>query len=201
MDRALDAVFARPAHHLVRGLAVLDRAQPDFAQQLDTRLGQILEVLLDHAMLDHRRAGMHLDPRGPEILVPALRRNRHRLEAHDVLGTARHVHLAGRNQRRDPAVQRAVDPVQLLLARRVIAHDRVHVTVDQPRAQPGLVGIDHAGRPVGIQIPLRPDRTDLAIKTNHAIPVDQRLLEPSREDLRDVADHQLCLRHGGSFLG
>src|SRR5581483_6983874 len=32
VDRALDAIFARPSDHLARGRAVLDAAKPDFAE-------------------------------------------------------------------------------------------------------------------------------------------------------------------------
>ena len=35
--------------------------RPDFAEQLDARCGELLEVLLDHARLDDRRAGVQLD--------------------------------------------------------------------------------------------------------------------------------------------
>ena len=38
-------------------VAVLDRAEADLAEQLHAGGGQLLEVLLDHAVLDDRRAG------------------------------------------------------------------------------------------------------------------------------------------------
>src|SRR3546814_4575644 len=60
VDGALDAVLARPGDHALRLLALLHAAEADLAQQLHAGLGELLEVLLDHALLEHRRAGVHL---------------------------------------------------------------------------------------------------------------------------------------------
>ena len=62
----LDAVLARPRHHFLRFIAGLHGAEPNFAQERDARFGQILEVLLDHALFEHRCAGMELHAAGPE---------------------------------------------------------------------------------------------------------------------------------------
>jgi hypothetical protein len=40
--------------------------RPTLAEQLHAGVGQVLEVLLDHALFDDRRAGMHLHAAGPE---------------------------------------------------------------------------------------------------------------------------------------
>src|SRR5262249_17522971 len=85
VDRALDAVLARPRHHLPGFPAALDAAEADLAQELHARLGQLLEVALDHALLDHRRARMHFDAAGVEGVEGALRRDGERLHADDVL--------------------------------------------------------------------------------------------------------------------
>ena len=56
MDGALDAIFARAIDHLLGGFAVFDGAAANLAQQFDACIGEVFEVLLDHAVLDHRRA-------------------------------------------------------------------------------------------------------------------------------------------------
>src|SRR6185369_3325183 len=66
MDGALDAVFARPSHHLARGRAVLDAAEADFAEQLYAGGGEFLEIVLDHFVFDHGRAGMDLHAAGAQ---------------------------------------------------------------------------------------------------------------------------------------
>ena len=57
VDGALDAVLARPGHHLLCLGTGLDRAEADLAEQRDAGLRELREVALDHALLDHRRAG------------------------------------------------------------------------------------------------------------------------------------------------
>ena len=61
----------------MRGRAVLDAAEPDFAEQLHARRGQFLEILLDHAGFDHRRAGMELDAAGAKRRRTRAARDRH----------------------------------------------------------------------------------------------------------------------------
>src|ERR1700694_475471 len=115
MDRTLDAVFARPSHHLARGRTVLDAAKSDFAEQLDAGRGQFLEVVLDHFAFDHRRAGVNLHTAGTKWPECALGKDRHRFEADDVARPAGHVTLAGGNHGGDTAVQETVDPPDLIL--------------------------------------------------------------------------------------
>src|SRR6202035_5079813 len=127
----LDAVFARPSHHLARGRAILDAAEADFAEQFYPGSGQLLEVLLDHAGLNDRRAGMDLDAAGAKIVERALRENRHRLDADHVAWPAGHVDLAGGDHRGDAAIEKAVDPADLILPRRPVAGDGMNMAVDQ----------------------------------------------------------------------
>ncbi len=86
VDRALDAVFARPGDHPLRLVALLDAAEPDLAEQLDAGLGHLAKILLDHALLEHRRAGVQLDPARTEGGEGALRRDRERLDPDHVPG-------------------------------------------------------------------------------------------------------------------
>src|SRR5258707_820074 len=123
MDGALDAVFACPAHHLARGRPILDAAQADLAEQFDAGRGQFLEVVLDHLVFDHGRAGMDFYAARAQRPERALRENRHRLDADDVARPAGHMNFAGGNHRGDAAVQIAVDPAGLVLPRRPVAGD------------------------------------------------------------------------------
>jgi len=58
VDRRLDAVLARPFHHLAAGRTILDAAEADFAEQLDARARELREIALDHAVLDDGGAGV-----------------------------------------------------------------------------------------------------------------------------------------------
>src|SRR3546814_14651770 len=86
VDGALDAVLARPGDHALRLLALLHAAEADLAQQLHAGLGALLEVLLDHALLEHRRAGVPLHARPPHVVEGALSGGRQRLQHDEVLG-------------------------------------------------------------------------------------------------------------------
>ena len=97
-------------------------------------------------LLDHRRAGEHLDAAGPEIVERALGRDGQRLQADDVLGPAREVHLAGGNHRRHAAVHRGIDPSQLVLARRPVAEHGMNVAVDQAGRDGCLPRVDEGAR-------------------------------------------------------
>src|SRR6266481_8271199 len=134
MDRTLDAVFARPAHHFPRGRSILDAAEPDLAEQFDTGCGQFLEVVLDHFVFDHGGAGMDFYAAGAQRPARALRKDSHRLDADDVARTAGHMNLAGGNHGGDAAMQVAVDPADLVLPRRPVAGDAMDVAVDQAGA-------------------------------------------------------------------
>ena len=198
MNGALDAVFARPSNHLLRGLAILDGAQPDLAHQFNACIGHVFEVLFLHPFFDHGRTCVHLDAGGAEVFVPTLRGDRHRLQPYDVFGTPGHMNLTGGDHGCDPPVQGAVDPVQLLLAWGIVPHDRMHVAVDQPRREGDAMGVDHCCRPVAIKILFVPERADLAAGCNHTIAVKDRRLHLAGQDQSDVTDHEF-LGHGGPF--
>ena len=195
VNGGLNAIFAGPVHHLPRGFAVLDGPQPHFAHQGHARIGEVLEVLLLHPVFDDRRARMNLDAGGPEILVPTLRGNRHGLEADHILGPPGHMHLARRDQRCHPAVQGAVDPMQLLLSGRVIADDRVNMAVDQSRRQRDPLGIDNGVRPVAIQIAFLTPLRDFTVDCDQAVGVQNGVFHLARQHLSNVLDDEL-LRHG-----
>ena len=176
VDRALNSVFARPVDHLLTGGAVLDRAEADLSQQLYACVGEVLEVLLDHAVFDHRSTGVDLDAAGAEIFVPALRGDRHGFEANDIPWATGHVDLSGGNQRGDAAVQGAVDPMELLLAGRVVADDGMNVAVDQTGGERDAVGIDRGGCTVCVEVLLAANSGNLSVLGDDAIGFEDRIL-------------------------
>jgi hypothetical protein len=191
VDRALDAIFARPPDHLARGRAVLDAAKPDFAEQLDAGCGQFPEIVLDHFAFDHGGAGMNFHAAGAQRPERALREDRHRLQPDDVARSAGHVHFARRNHGGDATMKIAVDPSDLVLPRRPIAGDGMNMAVDQAGRHCRAVGIDDRGRPFGIDIPGASDGRDPAVDGDDRVCVEDRFLQRTREYQSDIADHEL----------
>ena len=72
-----------------------------------------------------------LAPERPEIREGALGRDGERLDADAVLRASGQMHLAGRHEGRDPAMHAALDPAELILARRPVAEGRVAMAVDE----------------------------------------------------------------------
>ena len=89
VDGALDAILARPRHHLLRFLTLFDAAEPNLPQQFDTCVSHLLEILFYHALLDHRRAGMHLHAAGTHVHESALRRYRQCFDPGHILRPSR----------------------------------------------------------------------------------------------------------------
>src|ERR1700722_13821302 len=190
VDGALDAVFARPSDHLARGRTILDAAQSDFAEQLDAGRGQFLEVVLDHFAFDHRRAGMDLHAAGTQRPERALREDRHRFQPDHIARPAGHVPLTRRDHRGDAAVEKTVDPADLVLPRRPVPGDGMNMAVDQAGRDRGAVGIDDGGGAFGIDIFRASDSRDPAVHRHDGVGIEDRLLHRAREQQADVADHQ-----------
>ena len=112
---------------------VFTEPRPDLADQVDARRGQVGEVLLLEAQLEDRGAGVDLDAGRPDVGEGPDRDDRERLEADDVLGPSRQVHLARRDHRRHAAVELGLDEVGRALARRPVAEHGVDVGVDEAR--------------------------------------------------------------------
>ena len=194
MDRALDAVLARPRHHLLRLVAGLHRPQAHLAEQRDAGVGQVLEVLLDHAFLDHWRAGQYLHAAGAEVVEGALCGDGQRLETHDVLRAAGQVHLTGGDHRRHAAVHRRIDPAELVLPRRPVAEHRVHVAVHEAGCDAGLARIDGDLRAGRVAIGLLADGDDQAVVDDESIGLEDRVVDVSRQQEADVLDDDLARR-------
>src|SRR5450755_2648299 len=95
---------------------------------------------------------MDLYAAGTERPEPALRKNRQRFQADDVAWTAVHVDLSCGNHGGDAAVQKAVDPVDLILPRRPVARDGMHMAVNQARSDGRAVGVDDGGGAFGVDV-------------------------------------------------
>ena len=118
---------------------------------------------------------MHLHAAGPEVVERALRGDRQRLDADDVLGPAGQMHLAGRDHRRDAAVACRVDPAELVLARRPVAEHRVHVAVDQPGRDGGaLARRSPSSAPSASMSLALADRGDAAVDGDDGVGVEDR---------------------------
>ena len=206
MDGALDAVLARPGHHLLGLVAGLDRAQTDLAQQLDTGFGEFLEVLLDHAFFNDGRAGQHLDAARAEVVKSALRRDGQRLQADDVLGPAGQVHLAGRDHGGDTAVHGGVDPADLVLARRPVAKHRVHMAVNQAGCHAGLVHVDHSACMRHVAVLGLAHGHNQAVLHHDGVGIQDGLVDVAGQQQADVGDDDFagfsvcnCFSHGVSL--
>src|SRR3954452_22489106 len=200
MDRALNPVLASPPHHLARGRTVLDAAKADLSEQLDAGGRQFLEVLLDHLVLDHRRAGMNLHAARAERPERALRKDGHRFQADDVARPAGHVNLARRNHRCDAAVQKTVYPADLVLPRRPVASDRMNMAVDQPGRYGGTTGIYDGSGALAIDVLGAAYACDLSVLRNDRVGIQDRLFHRPAQQQPDVPDHQLGWTSGQGFI-
>ena len=102
------------------------------------------------------------------------------------------MHLPGRDHRGDAAVQRRVDPAELVLARSPVARDRVDVAVDEARRDHGSLRVHDCRRAFRVHV-LRPsDRNDAPVHRDDRIGVEDRIFDRPREQKADVADHRLA---------
>ena len=108
-------------------------------------------------------------------------------------GPAGQVHLAGRDHRGHAAVACiAVDPAELVLARRPVAEHRMHVAVDQPRRHAGAARVDHGVGAARCRVLLAADRGDAAVLHHDGVGVEDRPVDVARQQQPDVADDHLA---------
>ena len=161
----------------------------------------VLEVVFDHALFENRRTGIDLYAAGPKRLEGALRENGHRLQANGIFRAAGRVDFTGGNHRGDATVQAAVDPSELVLARRPIAADGMYVAVDQSGSEACAFGIDRGGGASGVDVFLFADGMDHAVNGDDCVGIEDGVFEVSAEEESDVADHQFvgaCRSCGGA---
>ena len=188
----LDAVFARPAHHALGRRAILDATKADFPQQCHAGLGQLGKIVLFHARLDTRRAGNHLDAARTESRKSPLRGYRQRLQADDVARPSGGVNLAGRNHAGDAAMQRRIDPTELVLPRRPVACDRMHMAIDEARGKSCAHGIDDGRGAGGIDILGPADGDDPAMLACYRVGIEYRVGKIAAQQQPDIADDQFA---------
>ena len=136
VDGALDAVLARPGHHLLRLVAGLDRAEADLAEQRRRRpAASSLKSLSTMPFSITGAPASTLTPPGRKLS---------KARCAVIASAFRPTMSFGRPGRctspaeiivvTPPFIVR-VDPAELALARRPVAEHRVHVAVDQARAR------------------------------------------------------------------
>ena len=141
-------------------------------------------------MLKDRRARADLDAAGSEGRIGAGDRDGECLEPDDVLRTARHVRLAGRDHRRDPAVEGRLDEVDRPLAGREVADDRVGVRVDEAGDDGRPFGVDDDVGVVAITHAVA-DGIDPAVDDRDRVAIDERRVDVARDDPADAGDQRL----------
>ena len=67
--------------------------------------------------------------------------------------------------RGDAAMEKAVDPAELILARRPVAEHRMHMAVDETGTDGGALGVDDRGRRFWCRRPCRPTAIRPSIAT------------------------------------
>ena len=134
-----------------------------------------------------RGAGVDFDPARPDVRVAVSDGDGERLEAHDVLRSARQVDLAGRDHRGDTPMERRFDEVEGPLPRCEVAEDRVGVRVDEPRDHGRPAGVDDD---VGVVVQPAPDRLDPPVADDDGIGVEERPVDVARDDLADPGDQR-----------
>ena len=148
-------------------------------------------VLL-HAGLDDRRAGVDLHAAHAKAGKTALRGDGHGLDADDVARAARCMNFAGRDHRRDPAVQAGIDPAELVLARGPVAGHGMNVAVDEARRQRHAIAIDRRGRPGNIEVSRATDGADATVDRHDGVCIKDRSCEVAAEHQANVLNDQLA---------
>jgi len=129
---------------------------------------------------------------GAEGVEGALRGDGERLHADHVLGTPGQMHLAGRDHGGDAAVQVAVDPVHLLLARRPVAEHRVDVAVDEAGRHGRALGAHDRLGAADVEVLQAADRQNAAAVAQDRVGIEDRLAQVARQQEADIPDDELA---------
>jgi hypothetical protein len=188
----LHAVGLRPSSHPRGDLRILHARDADLADEPHAGRGHLGEVRLGQAVLEQDGARVDLHAGGAQVLERAVRQDRERLHAGRVGGAPRQMGLAGRQHRGHAAVQVRVDPVELLLARREVAEDRVRVVVAQARGHGGSRGVDGRRDPGDVGAALAADRVDHAVAYDDRVTRRDGRLDVAGDDRADVRDDEVA---------
>jgi len=102
------------------------------------------------------------------------------------------VNFSGRNHGRHATVQAAVHPAELILPRRPVTANGVHVAVDQSRRNCCAFRIDGRSRTGKVDFFFSADRLDRAVPRDDCVRIQNRLVEISAEKQSDVADDEFA---------
>lgn len=109
------------------------------------------------------------------------------------LGRPGEMHLARADHRRDAAIEKGFDPAELVLARRPVAEDRMHMAVHETRRNGAAHGVDDgSARRIG-QVLQAADGRDAAVLDQDRIGVQDRIRQVAREHQADVTDDRFAL--------
>ena len=100
--------------------------------------------------------------------------------------------FSGRDHGGDTAVQSAVDPAELVLARRPVAGYGVNVAVDEARSHCRAVRVNQRARAFGVQVLLETNAEDLPIDYDDGVAIQDGPLQITAEKEADIADYELC---------
>jgi hypothetical protein len=102
------------------------------------------------------------------------------------------MHLAGRDHGRNPAMEIAVDPVDLALTRRPIPSDRMHVAVDETGGESHAISVDHGRSTADVNIAGAADRRNPAVRRHDGVGLENRPAEIAAQQQADILDDQLA---------
>ena len=155
---------------------------------------QVFEVFLDHSMFDHGGAGVNSDATGTKGGEGALSKDRHGLEPDYIFRAAGGVDFAGGDHGGDSAMQVAVDPADLILPRRPVAGDGMHVAVDQAGCKSCALGVDDESCRIPIDVFPFANGGDSAVDGQDSIGFEDWGLDIAAEEQADVVDQKSRLR-------
>ena len=193
--------FAGPGHHLTRGLGVLHRAEADLAEQLHAGGSQFLEVVLDHAVLDDGRTGMHLHPRGPKGRKSSLRGYGEGFEAErgrpGVCTSPADIMVVT-----PPCRQELIQPSWFCRGVQSPATGWTWLSMRPGTSAEPFASIVVVALPVSTSFGLS-DRGDAAVLGDDGVGAEDRIFNRAREHQADVADDQPGRLGGigGSVMG
>src|SRR5580704_560952 len=190
MNGALHAVLTGPSDHLAGGRSVFHAAETDFAEKVYAGFRERFEIVFDHAVFQHRRAGENFDAAGTQCGEATLCGDGQSFEANDVFGAARRMHFAGGNHGGDAAMQAAIDPAELILARSPVAGNGMDVTIDEAGTECGAVGVDDGGGGGSVEMIVLADGGDAAVDGDDGVCLEARVGEIAGEEKADVADEE-----------
>jgi hypothetical protein len=89
-------------------------------------------------------------------------------------------------------VQGAVDPTELVLARRPVAGYGVNVTVDETGSHCRAIRVNQRAGALRIEVPGETNTNDLPFDYDDGVAIQDGPLQITAEKEADIADYELC---------